>query len=60
MKLSLAAKALKVRLAYEMNETGYPMTAEQVRLRPVLTKDARRVRLTGSYRPVAASVAEAA
>lgn len=50
--MSKAAAAVKVRLAYAMNEMGYPMTAEQVRLRPVLVKDARRVRLTGSYKRV--------
>lgn len=54
--MTKATAALKVRLAYTMNEQGYPMTREQIALRPTLVKDARRVRLTGSYRKSASYV----
>lgn len=51
--MSKAKAAEKVRQAYIMNEQGWPMTAEQIRLRPVLIADARRVRETGTYKKVA-------
>lgn len=49
-KVSKAAAATKVRIAYYMNEQNYPMSTDQLRLRVVLTKDAARVRKTGTYR----------